>query len=116
MATMQDVTYSTHSFREGLPAVMLHANPGLCRAFRAILLLTGNATQAENALLCAIQSTDTEGVSDEGLLIGAVTEALARTCPVTEQTGSLDRSLSVLPPELGRVLRLMPLRRHCFVL
>jgi hypothetical protein len=90
---------------------MPFSDSGLCRAFRAILLLTGSAAHAEDAVLSAIQSTEPEEASDQRLLLGAVEAALEREGHAN--SGCVPPALC---PELGRVLRLMPARRHCFVL
>jgi hypothetical protein len=103
-------------FRAGMyPAAGLTFEPvtkgGLCTAFRTALLLTGNAKQAEAAILDAICSADREEISDQKLFLGAVSAALAWREAPSETDGS-----SSLPLELRSVLRLSMGRRHCFVL
>src|ERR1700747_2461767 len=79
-------------------------------AFRRALLLTGAMKTAEAAVMQGIDAC--EDLSPRGLLIEASRSAVQR------RTKSSDGPCEVesLPPELGRLLMLQPLRRHCFVL
>ncbi len=90
----------------------------LGQSFRTTLLLTGNVARAEDAVREAIHALDSEArdseeMSREALLSGAIVAAL-RESSATRRQG--DPASAVLPPELRRVLRLPADLRRCFVL
>jgi len=90
----------------------LTANPSLARSFRTALLLTGGISQAEDAVLEAIQVLDPEQMSDEALYRGTILAALVHG----GETHTGNGEQVVLPPELMGVLHLPTGLRHCFVL
>src|SRR5258706_12648171 len=105
----------THTYMEPIVSAPV-TNEGLCRAFRASLLLTGNAGQAEAALLDAIRSTDREESSDRMLFSRAAMAALSLSREAPARTEDLEHASALLPLELRPVLRLSVEPRHCFVL
>jgi hypothetical protein len=90
----------------------LTANPSLTKSFRTALLLTGNMSHAEDAVLEAIQVLDSDQMSDDALFRATI---LAAVMPGREAPTEM-RDPGVLPPELMRVLHLPTHLRHCFVL
>jgi len=99
----------TYTLTERLVSIPV-TSQGLCRAFRAALLLTGNIRHAEVSVLHAIQSTDSEELSDHALLHESVIAALDQGPPQPDDLSSM------LPVELRRVLRLPGDLRRSFVL
>jgi DNA-directed RNA polymerase specialized sigma24 family protein len=87
-------------------------------AFITALLLAGSMERAEAAVLEGITSLNPDDISDGPLFTAAVLSA-----SVTQQTGGLEehmeiaeRTSSILPLELRKVLHLPPPLRRCFVL
>lgn len=89
----------------------------LRESFRTLLLLTGGAARAEEAILEAIEATDAENISDEVLLREGIAAALRQTRGQNAASSpDNDPASSALPGPLQRVLRLPAHLRHCFVL
>jgi tellurite resistance protein len=91
-------------------------NEGLCRAFHAALVLTGDAQEAEAAILIAVGLADDGVASDEGIFLAAVKASISRTYTGSAPTRGLDEGFPILPPELSRVARLTVDHRQFFVL
>lgn len=85
----------------------------LSRAFWISLLLTGQTTLAENAVLEAICCSESADTLDDLCLISALKAAIRETEDVI---GDGDPELLLLPVELQRILCLPVTLRHCFVL
>lgn len=83
------------------------------RSFITALLLTGDPEQAEAAVLQAIDSLDTDLVSEDALFDSSIRSALLFT---GASSGVKSQAGRMLPFELRRVLSIAPDRRRCFVL
>ena len=88
-------------------------NESISRSFRTALLLAGDVTRAEKALLEAIQAMASEELSEEALFQGAIRAALASR---REAPAGIEPHSPVLPLELRQVMLLPSDLRHCFVL
>jgi hypothetical protein len=83
----------------------------LRKAFVAAYLLTANASQAENAVMEAINSWNPDIHPEEWLIYRALQASDVSHSPYKPELGA-----SLLPAELKAVLRLSCLPRQCFVL
>ena len=87
------------------------------RVWTAAFLLSGDATQAEDAVADAILSTDTDEFETEAFMTRVLSLLIQRSRNSSKRSIRKTSEISVtLPAELQNVLSL-PLRlRHCFVL
>ena len=90
----------------------------LSRAFITTLLFTGSVSQSEAALLEGIQDLDLDDdASGELLIRTALQAAIERQGKAAEQQPEeVEYALTLVPPELRRVLRLPADLRHSFLL
>lgn len=87
-------------------------NPIISPAFWSALLLTGQTSAAEAAVLDAIRDSEPDTLTDKSLHVKTVEAAIASSCNSAEPD---DFAMSLLPVELARVLWLPPVLRRCFV-
>jgi DNA-directed RNA polymerase specialized sigma24 family protein len=93
------------------------ADQALSKIFVTALLLTGNAKQAEGAVVEVIRRLDFDDASDEALLRSTVDASLERRDVIPQlPPDALERASPALPLELRNVLHLSPELRRCFVL
>jgi len=83
------------------------------KAFCIALILTGNVDGAEAAVLRGIAALDSNYTCGHHLIRQTSIAAIGRHLDFLNQA---EQALSILPPELCRVLLLAPKLRHCFVL
>ena len=82
------------------------------KAFITALLLTGDAEEAEGAVLQGIDLANLEDWSEDALVLETAKASIRMRGEILKpRTGE-----SMLPPELRRVFGLSRGRRHCFVL
>lgn len=88
------------------------------RAFLTAHLLTANATQAESAVVEAIESWHAHDETEQALLLRVVQAAVREPVGYAASLSSdkPDAAGSYLPVELQAVLRLSPQPRRCFVM
>lgn len=87
------------------------------RVWTTVFLLSGDATQAEDAVADAILSSDTDDFETEGFMTCVLILSIQRSRNTSKRSIRKTSEIWVtLPAELQNVLSL-PLRlRHCFVL
>ena len=89
---------------------------GLQNVFAMALLLSGSVCCAEKAVLQALRSTDATELSAAVIFRKSVSAVLTAPDPSGTVDLGVCSQLSILPPELERVVHLPREDRHCFVL